>query len=227
MRFVDKQNNRMRAALDFIQHATQTILKFTFYTGARLQQPQVQRMQRYIPQRRRHVLDGDAQRQPFHHRGLADTGFSRQYRIVLAAPRQDVDHLTDFFVTSQHRIDTALARAVGKVHRILIQPRCLAQLAGFPLSRDRRGGVQRFHVRRLAGVGRQVIEMLRQMLGGYLAEFLGRFSRHTQQLGIRHQLHQQVAATHTRSVEIDGGAPPRLGKPFGQIRRQGRRAGIA
>ena len=49
----------------------------------------------------------DAEREAFHHRGLADARLAYQNRIVLAAAGEDVDHLADLEVARQHRIDLA------------------------------------------------------------------------------------------------------------------------
>ena len=53
--------------------------------------------------RRRHVALRDAQRESFDHGGLADARFAGQNRIVLPAPRQDVDHLANLEIAPQHR----------------------------------------------------------------------------------------------------------------------------
>jgi hypothetical protein len=46
---------------------------------------------------------------PFDDGRLAHTGFAGQDRIVLAAPGEDVDDQADFGVTSDDRVDLALA----------------------------------------------------------------------------------------------------------------------
>ena len=77
-------------------------------------------------QRRRHVALRDAQREAFHHGGLADTRLAGQNRIVLAAARQNVDHLADLEIAAQHRIDLAALGALGQVDGVLIEVRRLA-----------------------------------------------------------------------------------------------------
>src|SRR3546814_3232987 len=64
---------------------------------------------------------GDAHRQAFDHRGLADAGLAGEDRAVLPAPGQDVDHLPDLGVARQHRVELAVARALGEVAAELVQ----------------------------------------------------------------------------------------------------------
>ena len=49
----------------------------------------------------------DAERETFHHGGLADSGFAHQDGIVLAAAGEDIDDLADFEIAAQYRIDLA------------------------------------------------------------------------------------------------------------------------
>ena len=72
----------------------------------------------------RHVASGDAQREAFDHRGLADAGFTGEDRVVLPPAGQDVDDLADFQVAAQDRIDPAGARPRGQIDGELIKCRC-------------------------------------------------------------------------------------------------------
>ena len=105
MGFVDKHNDRHGGGFDLVDDALETAFEFSFHAGARLQQAHVQRQQLNALQHRRHFVGRDAQRQPFHDRGFAHTRFPHHNRVVLTAPRQDVDHLPDGVVTAQHRIE--------------------------------------------------------------------------------------------------------------------------
>ena len=57
----------------------------------------------------------NAQRQSFHERGLADSRFADQNRVVLAPPGKNVHHLADFIVAATDRVDSALTGAGGDV----------------------------------------------------------------------------------------------------------------
>ena len=97
------------------------IFEFALDARAGLQQRQIERAQRDVLQQRRHVAVGDAQREAFHHGGLADARLAGQDRVVLAAARQDVDHLADLEIAAQHRIDLALLGVLGEVDGELIE----------------------------------------------------------------------------------------------------------
>lgn len=45
MRFVDEEDDRLQARLDFVDHRTQPVLELALDTGAGLQQPEVERTQ--------------------------------------------------------------------------------------------------------------------------------------------------------------------------------------
>ncbi|MNR56517.1 hypothetical protein D3C85_1771070 [compost metagenome] len=72
-------------------------------------------MQFDAEQRWWHVASGDPQGQPLDNRGFADAGFTGQDRIVLPAAHQDIDHLPDFSITADHRIDLTLPRPLRQV----------------------------------------------------------------------------------------------------------------
>ncbi len=57
----------------------------------------------------RHVAFGDTQRQPFHQRGFAHPRFSHQNRVVFAATGEDIDHLANFRVAPEYRVDSPAA----------------------------------------------------------------------------------------------------------------------
>src|SRR5699024_1151750 len=63
----------------------------------------------------------DALFEPLHDRGLTDTGFTDEYRVVLGAAAQDLDDPTDLPVPADDRIDLALTGPLGQVHTELLQ----------------------------------------------------------------------------------------------------------
>src|SRR5437762_3319429 len=68
----------------------------------------------------RHVAIDDAQGEPLDDRGLADPGLADQHRIVLRAPRQDLDRATDLLVAADDRVELAVARRFGQVARVFL-----------------------------------------------------------------------------------------------------------
>ncbi len=120
VRFVDEQDDRGQAALDFINDRAQAAFEFAFDAGTGLQQAEIERAQRDVLEYVRYVALHDAQCQAFHYRRFAHAGLAGQDRIVLSAAQQNVDHLPDFGITSQYRIDLAGARLCSEVDRVFV-----------------------------------------------------------------------------------------------------------
>ena len=100
VRFVDEQDDRLGRRLHFVDHLAQTILELALHARAGLQQADVERQQRHVLQRRRHVAAHQTQREALDHRRLADARFAGEDRVVLPAPHQDVDDLPDLLVAA-------------------------------------------------------------------------------------------------------------------------------
>jgi hypothetical protein len=72
-------------------------------------------IRRAVLERVGHVAIGDAQREAFGDRGLADAGFADQDRVVLGAAGEDLDGAADFLVAADDRIELAVARRLRQV----------------------------------------------------------------------------------------------------------------
>src|SRR5699024_11158916 len=99
----------------------ETLLEFATVLGARHHRLQVQADQALAQERLRYVPGHDALCEPLHDRGLTDTGFTDDYRAVLAAAAQDLDDPTDLPVPADDRIDLALAGPPGQAPTELLQ----------------------------------------------------------------------------------------------------------
>ena len=77
-------------------------------------------------QRLRHFAVDDALRQTFDDRGLAHAGFADQHRVVLGAALQHLDRAADLVVAADHRVELALAGALGQVDGVFFQGFALA-----------------------------------------------------------------------------------------------------
>ncbi|MNV19552.1 hypothetical protein D3C71_1104200 [compost metagenome] len=130
MGFVDKQQNGCGRLLHRVDDVFQALLKFTFHARTRLQQAKVEGAQADGFQRLRYVALGNAQRQPFHQGGFPHARFADQDGVVFAAAGQNIHHLTDFGITTKHRIDVALFRFGSDVEGEFIQ-RVLQRRAEF------------------------------------------------------------------------------------------------
>ncbi|MPM89159.1 hypothetical protein SDC9_136267 [bioreactor metagenome] len=202
MDFVDEQNDLARAGLHLINDLAQALFKLALHAGTGLQQAHVQRVDRHIAQRRRHVVGHHARGKALDHSRLADPGLARQQRVVLAAAQQNIDDLADLVVAPGDRIKLALTRLLGQVHRIFFQRTALAALgtahglAG--LARLRAAG----HAAAIAGglvlFGRRLDDLHqigRHHVGLQLAEFARHALQHRAQVGGFQQTDHQIATT--------------------------------
>ena len=85
VRFVDEEDDRRRRVLDLLDQSLEPILELALHAGAGLQQRQVERAQRDVLERRRHVALRDAERESFDDGRLADARLADEDRIVLPA----------------------------------------------------------------------------------------------------------------------------------------------
>ena len=125
---VDEQNDLARTGLHFVDHLAQALLELALHAGAGLQQTHVERVDRYVAQRRRHIARGNARGEAFHHGRLAHAGLTGQQRVVLAAAQQDVDDLANLVVAPGDRVELALLGLGGEVHRIFLERAALVAL---------------------------------------------------------------------------------------------------
>ncbi|MCY1448059.1 hypothetical protein D9M71_647060 [compost metagenome] len=115
MGFVDEQDDRFRRGFDFVDHAFEAALEFTFDAGSGLQQAHIQGQQLNALERLRHFSGGNAQSQTFDNRGFADAGFTDHDRVVLAAAGEDVDHLPNRTIAAQYGIKRAVTGLLCQV----------------------------------------------------------------------------------------------------------------
>ncbi len=116
--------NRMMppsAAGDFLQHRLQALLELAAIFRAGDERAHVEGEQLLVLEALRHVAVDDAQRQALDDRRLADAGLADQHRVVLRAPRQDLDRAADLLVAADHRVELAVARRLGEVAGIFLQ----------------------------------------------------------------------------------------------------------
>jgi hypothetical protein len=100
-----------------------------------------------VLQRRRHIAFRDSGGKAFDNGGFPDPRLPREDRIVLPAPHEDIDDLTDLLVASTDRIELALLRALGEISREALQCLFLSQLRG----RHRAARLTRRRERRVIG----------------------------------------------------------------------------
>src|SRR5207248_10784860 len=93
--FIDEHDNRLWRSLHLVDNGFQTVFKLSFYTGAGLQKAEIERANGNILQWVGHIALGDTGSKSFDDGGLSDAGLTCQYRIVLTAAGQNIDHPAD------------------------------------------------------------------------------------------------------------------------------------
>ena len=205
MGFVDEQDDRFRRGFDFVDHAFETPLEFTFDAGAGLQQAHVQRQQLDALEHLRHFTGSDARGQAFDDGGFTDAGLTDHDRVVFAATGKDVDHLPDRAIAAQHRVEFAVAGLLGQVVREALQ--------------------QRFALRRRLAVGGWLL-LLRQ--GEFLQAIDVQFGeqRLVTAAGVAHRVTQQRedqrGVFHRGLAQFEVGHQQRVLQPLHQFRGEHR-----
>ncbi|MNX88272.1 hypothetical protein D3C86_1202350 [compost metagenome] len=128
MNFIDEQN-RARILFEFLDDLLQTLLEITAITGSGEQRAHVEREDRVIGERFRHLAFNDTLGQTFGDRRLAHAGIAHIKRVVLGAAAEDLDRAVDFVVTADQRVDLAVFRLFIEVDAIGLQ-RILLFLGG-------------------------------------------------------------------------------------------------
>ena len=121
MGFVDEEDDRNRRRLHLIDDAFQAVLKLTFDTGTGLQQAEVKGANLHLPEGGRNIARGDAEREAFHDGRLADTRLAGEDGVILAATREDIDHLADLKIASEDGVDFAGFRLRRQVDGVLVE----------------------------------------------------------------------------------------------------------
>ena len=160
MDLIDKENDRRRAGLHFVNQRLQTRFELPFHPCARLQHADIKQPQLNVNQRLRHVATGDTQCQAFDHGSFTYTSFTGQQWVILATAHQDIDHLADLFVAPDNRIDLAITRTRGEILAILGKRSLLSRCsnAAFIIQGDR-------CLLRLFAVGTNGVEIIQQRIG--------------------------------------------------------------
>ena len=115
--------------LQLLDHLLQPLLEVAAIAGAGQQRAHVQRVDGGVLEDVRHLAVDDLAGQAFGDGGLADARVADQQRVVLGAAAQDLDRAVDFGLTTDQRIDLALAGLLVEVDAVGLQ-RLAARLGG-------------------------------------------------------------------------------------------------
>ena len=91
------------------------LFKLAAILGAGHNQRKVQRQNAFVGQERRHVAFRNALRQAFYNGGLAHARLADQYRIVLGAAAQDLNHALQFVIAPDQRVERIVHGGLGQV----------------------------------------------------------------------------------------------------------------
>ena len=138
---VDEEDNLAVRVDDLLQHCLQPIFELASVLRAGDEGTHVQADDPPVLESFGDVAPHDALGEPFDDRGFPNARLADEHRVVLRAPRQDLDHTADLFVTADHRIQLVLAGIVGQVASVALE--CLVfplgVLVGDPLGPADRG----------------------------------------------------------------------------------------
>ena len=122
-------------------------------------------------QRGRHVAVDDSLGEAFDHRRLADAGFADEDGVVLPPPQQDIDDLPDLVVTTDDRVDLALARLAVRSTEYSVERLALAARNAARRRHRGFGAGSPPRSRRLRSTSRARVEFVRELVDLDLSEF--------------------------------------------------------
>ena len=125
MQFID-EDDRVLILHQLLHDRLQPLFKLPAILGARHNQRQVQSQHFLVGQKAGHFAIGNPLRKPFHNRSLAHARLANQYRIVLRAPAQNLNHALQFPIASHKRIELSVHRRLRKIAAELGQQARLA-----------------------------------------------------------------------------------------------------
>ena len=121
VQFVNENNGLALVLGQVLEHVLQALLELATELGTGQQRGHVQAQHAFALERLWHLTGHDALRQAFDDGRFADTGLANQDGIVLGAALQHLDGAANFVVTANHRVELALARALGQVKAVFLE----------------------------------------------------------------------------------------------------------
>ena len=114
MQLVDK-NDGVLALHQFLHDGLQPLFELPAVFRAGHDQRKVERKNALVREERRHVAVGDALRQPFDDRRLANARLADQHGIVLRAAAQDLDGALELAFAADERVELTLHRRLRQI----------------------------------------------------------------------------------------------------------------
>ena len=125
VQLVDEEDRVVRVA-QLLDDLLEALLELAAVLGAGDERADVERQDALVEQRLGHVAGDDPVGEALGDGGLADAGLADQGRVVLRAPREDLDDPLDLLLAADDGIELAGAGRVGQVDAELVDGRGLA-----------------------------------------------------------------------------------------------------
>ena len=121
VQFVNKQDDVAFLFRQIVQHAFQTLFKFTAVFRPGHQRAHIQRQYATAFQPFGHFAINDTLRQPFNDGGFTDARLTNQHRVVFGTALQYLNSPANFFVATDYRVKFALLGTFGQIDRKFFQ----------------------------------------------------------------------------------------------------------
>jgi hypothetical protein len=121
VQLVDEGDDLPGGVRDLLEDGLEPFLELAAVLRAGHHRAEVERDDALAAQRLGHVARHDPLGEALDDRGLADARLADQHRVVLGAPREHLHHAADLGVAADHRVQLALAGALGEVDAVLLQ----------------------------------------------------------------------------------------------------------
>ncbi len=121
MYLIDEENGAR--GFKFVDHPLKALLELTAIHRPGDQRAHIQLQDAFAQQQSGYVALDDALGKPLHNGGFADAGFPDQGRVVLVAPRQNLNDALDLHLSADHRVELVFFGARSQVDRKLVDQR--------------------------------------------------------------------------------------------------------
>ena len=121
VQLVDEQQDAALGLLDLVEHGLQPLLKLSPVLGPGDERPHVQGEDGLVLQTCGYVPLDDALGQPLGDGGFAHAGFADEDGVILTLAGQNTDHVSDFIIPADHRVQLVLPGPLHQVGAVLFQ----------------------------------------------------------------------------------------------------------
>ena len=121
MHFVYEENDFTLAGLNLFEHGFEAFFELSAVLSACDERAHVERDDAFVLQALGHIASNDPLCEAFDDRGLADARLAYQHRIVLCAPRQDLNDSANLVVAPDDRVELALFGHLGQIAAVPLE----------------------------------------------------------------------------------------------------------